>query len=198
MPRANQRPPSELIQSISTKAESVQNAAAELTARIERFQEFLSRLPGRVETDFYGWHPDAISEDDAHNMSLVLRLHREGKDWILSCGTHHKEAEHLDPFYSVRFRPLDEASIKWKMAAVKQFPDLLQAIEKSQDKFVEELKKVAADYDSFESTLKPSAVPTTAVQAPPTAAKSTFTLEQRLVVASLAAAELSRRRKEDK
>jgi hypothetical protein len=78
-----------------------------------------------------------------------LRLHRAGKEWIISCGTFSPEF----PESRIEWSPLVDAAMRIKMAAIKIFPDLLEAIEKSQDRMVVELTRASATYDEFAKTL---------------------------------------------
>lgn len=152
MAKIDSRPPDEILKSISTKALDVRTSANELSKRIEKFQEFLGKLPGRVETEFYGSHPDATTPYEDSQLSLVLRLHREGKSWILSYGSFHEQF-HNDPDESVTFAPLMDAPLRIKIAAVKIFPNMLAAIEKSQDKLVSEIQYAVSQFDIFAASL---------------------------------------------
>ena len=148
----------QIIESINKKAGAVKDSAAALNERIRHFEQYLGSLPGRVDTIFYGWHP----EEHEPWMSLAIRLHREGKDWVLSCGTYDERAvsrEGAD--YDVGYKRITDAPLKWKMAAIKQFPNLLAQIEKSQDQLIEEMDKVAAEFDVFAATLTPPMPPAT-------------------------------------
>jgi hypothetical protein len=82
----------------------------------------------------------------------VLRLHRSGKEWALSYAEHH--AQFNDENDPPEFKPLSDAPLKFKMAAVKMFPNLLEAIEKSQDKLLADLNQTAAEFDAFAASLK--------------------------------------------
>jgi hypothetical protein len=152
MAKVPPRPSSEVIRSISEKAARVREAATAVTKRIERFQALLAELPGRIETDFYGDHPDAKAED-AGLYYLVLRLHRKGKDWALLWDTYHENYANM-PDWREDFQPLVDAPLKIKMAAVKLFAQFLEAIETSQDKMTEQLTATVAEYDKFEASLK--------------------------------------------
>jgi hypothetical protein len=146
------RPPTVVLTSIDAKASDVRSAATELSARITWFEDYLSKLPGRVETEYHGPHPDATTINQQEEMALVLKLHREGKAWILSVGSYH---EHFTtPEDPIDFKPLADASLKYKIAAVKMFPNLLAAIETSQSKLVQELNAATAEFDAFASQLK--------------------------------------------
>ena len=153
MATADSRPPKVVLQSITTQAERVRRAAAELTKRIEQFQEWLGNLPGRVETDYYGEHPYANDAEDNAMMSLVIRLHRDGKKWILSHATQDERWSHTESGGLTEFKPLVDAPLKTKIAAVKMFPNILAAIEQSQMKLVAELEAATSEYDAFAATI---------------------------------------------
>ncbi|MDB5318537.1 MAG: hypothetical protein JWN40_168 [Phycisphaerales bacterium] len=153
MATADSRPPRVLLESITSQAERVRQAAAELTKRIEHFQEWLGKVPGRVETDYYGDHPNAKDEEDRALMSFVIRLNRSGKEWILSYATHDERWSHESSGPFTEFKPLVDAPLKTKIAAVKMFPNILAAIEKSQIELVSELDAATSEYDAFAATL---------------------------------------------
>src|SRR5688500_711650 len=81
-PTKEPRPPNFIVESITKQATIVREAAAELTTRIGAFERYLSSIPGRVETEYFGQHPESTAEDQG-NYFLVLKLHRDGKEWIL-------------------------------------------------------------------------------------------------------------------
>ena len=146
------RDPSEIVESIGQKAASVKDAVAALTGRIEQFQTYLGGVRGRVESYCYGAHPDADSEEDRNLMSLCLWLHKEGKEWVLSWANHDERHTHYDD-YTMNFKPLVDAPLKIKLAAVKMFPDVLETIEKSQSELVRQVTKATEEYDAFAASL---------------------------------------------
>jgi len=152
MSKSDTRSPQEVLQSIGTNATAVRNAATGLSECIEEFQTYLSKLPGRVEAECFGVHPDAESLEQAESMSLVLRFHRDGKGWRLSWGSYYDQY-HNDPDHSVEFKPLDTAPVKIKVAAVKMFPNLLVAIELSNEALVKKIEEAKAEYRSFADSL---------------------------------------------
>ena len=140
------RSPSESVEAICDKAAEVRHVSQKLAERITQFQDYLGKLPGRVETKIWRSHPDA--PDGSDNL-IALRLHREGKAWVLSWGN---DTESNDK--PIEWRPLVDAPLKVKLASVKMFPDLLGSIEKSQTKLIDEIVETSAEYDSFAHTLK--------------------------------------------
>jgi len=140
-------PPAQVVESIEKKADLVRDAAAELSDEIQSVEAILNKLPGRVETWCFGKHPDG------GELELALHFVRRGQAWMLECGTYHP-LYNEDPHNPIDWNPLSEASLRVKMAAVRMFPDLLVAMDKSQDKLVEELGKATAEAAAFKASLK--------------------------------------------
>lgn len=149
------RPPSEVLQGIERQATAVREAANAVSGRIEQFEHYLANLPGRVETTLHVRHPDGGGGTSVlGETTLAIRLARDGSTWKLVVGTSHVSLiRGFDP--TIEWRPLVDAPLKWKVAAVKSFPDFLTAVEKSQAELVEELNSVVADYDHFASGVIP-------------------------------------------
>lgn len=156
MAKADPRPPKVILESIKSHAEKVREAAAELTKRVEHFEQCLGKIPGRVETDYYGDDPDPDNPEEAAAVSLVIRLHRSGKNWTLSYAYHDLRWSHDESGGFTEFKPLVDAPLKIKIAAVKMFPNIFAAIEMSQKKLVTELEAATAEYDAFVATLRAS------------------------------------------
>ena len=144
MPVKSVRSPDLIKLAIAEKSIAVKNAANELSARIQCFEAWLGKLPGRVETYCYETHPDAVGMDP---LELGLRLHREGKKWVLSYTNYHPS---LEPD-GIDWTPLSEAPLQLKLAAVEMFPNLLAAIENSQEKLAARINMVCTTFDSFAS-----------------------------------------------
>ena len=142
--------PSELIASIESKAVTVRDAATTLSDRIKTFEQYLSRIKGRVETLCFGEHPDATTDEEQAYLSLCLKYHRDGKDWKISWSRYH-ESYHQD--HAMDFSLLVDAPVKIKIGAIKLFPDLLEAISKSQDRLVKEIEDATEGFDAFAATL---------------------------------------------
>jgi hypothetical protein len=151
--KSPQRPADQIVKAISEKSKSVRDFATELSNRIVEFQDYLAHLPGRVEATTSGLHPDNDIHDDAHDAMgdyyLIIALRRHGKEWVLETAEGYADDDR--PW---DWKPLHEASLKVKIAAVKLFPDLLQAIETSQDRLVAEIMQAMSEYDSFAARLK--------------------------------------------
>lgn len=148
------RPPAQILESIAKKATNVRVAATALAARIDKFVDYLAKSPGRVEAYAYGDHPDG--SDAQFPRSLTLHFHREGKGWALDYGTY-QDGYHDDPENPVDYKPLGEAPLKYKIAAVKMFPLLLEAIDREQDSLVKEIEGASSEFDDFYATLPPTA-----------------------------------------
>jgi hypothetical protein len=142
-----QRSPEDIQIAIAEKSLKVKFAATQLSSRIQIFEAWLSKLPGRVETVHFGDHPD---DDGSETLSFCLKLHRSGKDWIISYGTFHAS---FDFDRDVDWKPLREAPVRFKLLAIQQFPDLLEEIEKSQERLANEIKQACSDFDDFAAKL---------------------------------------------
>jgi len=152
MPKKSPRLAPEVVASIQDQAARVRGAADEMTKRITEFQTYLGSLKGRVDTTHFGTHPDHDPYDPQDQVELAVRLHRQEKTWLLSWGNYH-------PAYDdrpINWQPLTEAPLKIKIAAVRIFPDLLEAIEKSQIRLAEQIEAATAEFDAFAETLTKS------------------------------------------
>jgi hypothetical protein len=141
------RPPTDIIQAIDLKAIQVREAAARLTQCIEDFEIYLSSLNGRVETYTWGTHPDST-----HRLPIRmgLGLFRRGKSWVI-CFAAEGPIENVE---GSEWSLLKEASLKIKIAGIRMFPDLLEAIEKSQMCLMEQIQKAVAEYNIFATAIK--------------------------------------------
>lgn len=153
MPR-DSRPSVEVLESIRQKARSVRIAASDLTRRIDAFVEYLSEMPGRTEACVYGEHPDGSGNQ--FHQSLMLQFQREKSGWGLRYGTF-VEGFNDDPENPVDVKPIGDAPLRYKLAIVKLFPDLLEAIEREQSTMVKTLEKATSDLDAFLATLTTTA-----------------------------------------
>jgi hypothetical protein len=147
MPKKDARPPAQVLDSIAEKAAEVREEANGLGECIDTFVTYLSKTQGRVETYAYGSHPDGPG-DHQHSQSLALHFTREGKGWTLEYGTYI-DGYNDDPENPVTYKPLSEAPLKYKIAAVKMFPKLLEAMERKQERLVEEIQEAKADFNTF-------------------------------------------------
>jgi len=133
-------------------AAKVKVNANELSASIFDFQKTLASLPGRVSAGCEGEHPDFRDGQ----VSLALWFNRFGKEWLIKwSAVHASDLEHEGADY----KPLTDAPLKIKLAAVKLFPKLIDAIAEAQDNLVEEIADAASAVKRLTSTVKASAKP---------------------------------------
>lgn len=141
------RSPASILDSISKKSAKLREHATALTERIKFFEEYLSKLPGRVDTEYFGTHPDAVTLEEKKAMQFSIKLHRSGKSWALSYSTFSLATG--DPDSTTEYKPLIDAPLKIKIAAMRLFPDFLAAIGDHQDQLVHEIAGATADFDQF-------------------------------------------------
>lgn len=146
-PREKSDPPS-LVQSIQDHAAAVREAVGGLNDRIERFQQYLTTMKGRTETLCYVTHPD-YPHEGSDGKCLGLKLHREGKEWLLS----YAALDEADPSFEPEWNRMVDAPLKYKVVLARAFPDLLDAIAKTQQKLVNEVVAVTEFLDEFEESL---------------------------------------------
>jgi hypothetical protein len=145
------RPINVVVQSIQQQAVNVRTAAEHLTNRIITFESYLGQLPGRVEAFTFGEHPD---DDGRGEVNLCLKFTREGKDWKLFwadyCEEYHAPDSPMD------FKPLVDAPLKIKIAAIRMFPDVLVSVEESQVRIIQQLTEASVEFDKFAKQLMAS------------------------------------------
>lgn len=122
------------VQDIAKLSEKVAELAKGISDRIVLFETWLTNLPGRV--------PITVKDE-----SLLLRLDREGKQWILYVTTPEKECEN--------WPKLTDASLTLKKEAMKRFPRLLDELVQMKTNSVESLEKATAEFDEFVKTQCP-------------------------------------------
>ncbi|MCG8405528.1 MAG: hypothetical protein MI923_10060 [Phycisphaerales bacterium] len=127
---------------VETQSQELNQLATELSERIKAFEEWLNRLPGKVEA--VEW--EAIPDLNAPPVVLLgLRLHRSGKTWVLSY-----DYSRFNESHSIRdWTLLSEASVNIKIDAVKIFPSLLKKIVSEQNEKIKELQSVHNTFDDF-------------------------------------------------
>lgn len=128
----------DVVKQIEAGAASVRAAGDMLNDRIKRFEDWLSRLPGRVEAVCQ------INSESDGSQTEHLSLAREGKDWRLSVywydhGSGDTHSEVL----------LRDAALERKMGAVTGFPSLLEAISKKQKFLATYAADAASEFDKF-------------------------------------------------
>ena len=140
------RPPSEVLDSIRLKSKEVKEATDALSSRIQLLQDFITNLPGRVETYFYTRHPDH-NDPEIH---LEFWIHRDGKDWVIDwdiCSDRHPEEVN-------QWKRLADAPLRVKLSALHAFPEMLAAIENAQVDFASMIRSSVADFDKMLELVK--------------------------------------------
>lgn len=134
--------PAQVLQKIEYGSHRVKELATELSSRVIAFEEWLNHLPGKVETTCWEQWP----KDSTVETVFGLCLGRSGKSWVL-------KYDFLRPQYDdpsdLSWTPLTEASVEIKLFALKQFPKLLEAIVKAQEKVVREIEEAHFGFDAF-------------------------------------------------
>jgi hypothetical protein len=137
----------EVIKSIEGKSGKIKDLATAISDRIILFEKWLGTLPGRVDAAF--WMDDP--EEDPRSGALVgLRVHRAGKQWLISYGF---DSPGRNPDEPVNWTPLAEAPLKFKLLALEYFPNLLASMEKQQDYLCQKMVQSAKDFDVFAATI---------------------------------------------
>jgi hypothetical protein len=127
------RRPVEIIDSISERAADVKVAAAAFTDQIREFERYLSSMRGRVEAHCWCKHPNDAGDEN----SLFLTFHRPIKEWQIGWARIARDEIDMD----IKIIPLVDAPLTVNVAAVHYFPDLLEAIDKSQEELIEQVVK---------------------------------------------------------
>jgi len=140
--------PPNIVDTIRANADVVRQAINHLNERIRRFSDYLSKLDGRTEAICYLTHPD-YPEEGGCGKCLALKLHREGKAWILSWAAEDLE----DAEFLAEWKPLLEAPLRYKLLLVAGFADLLQSIANTNHKLESEITTAVEAYDEFEAAL---------------------------------------------
>jgi hypothetical protein len=93
-------------------AEVIRNQATKLSEQFTAFEQWYNTLAGKIATEYC-------------KGDICLAIKRQGKGWILLFNDS----------------PIQEASLKIKMAAVNMIPDLLLSVRVSQEVLIQELKE---------------------------------------------------------
>ncbi len=135
-------PVPETLREIEEGSRRVNKVATELSQRIEAFEQWLNKLPGRVETTL--WVRDG--GEGGYETYFGLLLHRSGKKWIVSYGYSDNSGRPDDDW---SWTPLNEASLEIKVKAVGNFPDLLKEIVKAQQSLTRRIEQAQSAFDDF-------------------------------------------------
>lgn len=136
------------LKDIERIAAGFADVALELTRRIVRFQEYVSKINGRIETMVHGGYtpPNGSTVN-----GISLWLHRDGKAWIIDCSVYQTG---LGPQHTgLIWKRLAEAPVRHRIAGVTLFPQLLGAMRDSQSTLISEMHNAVSFYDSFERSL---------------------------------------------
>ena len=134
----------ELVKQIEAGTEEYRDAASELTKRIQIFEAWLNKLPGKVEA--------TCSECDdprESRVSFCLDLHRNGKAWALFSYLYDECMEEIIGARGL----LRDADVETKARALRMFPNLLESSRSYQVRFVERARERASDFDEFAERL---------------------------------------------
>jgi hypothetical protein len=142
MSKESPQNPQQVVKDIEQGSARVNELATELSRRIITFEDWLNRLPGRVET--YHWVGLPKDPHDHRDPGLGLRLARSAKRWTLWFAYSDMSEEG-----DVSWAPLAEADLETKMLAIKEFSDLLVKIKKAQDGRVHELRESLDAFQMF-------------------------------------------------
>lgn len=118
---------------------TVKRLTDELTNRIRRFEKWLSKLPGRVETLIT--MPDPDGDDD---FQVALRALRSGKTWVVEYAYVFQ-----NDWDSLTWSLLGDAGVRLKVHAVSQLPRLIDEMVDSQECLVRDIGKAALRFDDF-------------------------------------------------
>lgn len=124
--------PPDIIQRIADKSLVVRENALQLSLRISQFEEWMSKLPGKVE---------AMYKDVSSRTDFTLFFRRDGKEWRIMVS--------LNRFNPPDWIPLVDSGLNIKMQAIRLFPDLLLAVQSAQDELVNDLQRTVADFDEY-------------------------------------------------
>ncbi len=121
----------DLEKSLQEGSLAVRQAAEQLSAKLVSFTEWLSKLPGRVDT--------AYSFD-----SSFLYFKREGKSWSLKLAVGGKEA-----------RDISECTLMEKIKVVHILPEFMEALAVSQSALLNRLQDACMRLDAIYSKPEP-------------------------------------------
>jgi len=144
---AERREPAKILEVIKEGAVEVKDAAAELTATIQHYENYLAHIPGRVYAACFGKHPDDLDADN--KCSLFLQFCKQGSEWKIMWS---KVIDVLDDFETT-MKPLVDAPLTVKIAAVDMFPDLIESIENNQRELINQVKEANARLEKYIKTL---------------------------------------------
>jgi hypothetical protein len=114
------------IDHIAQKSIEVRKAATALTDRLVKFEEWICKLPGRIECVV------PLDTGDA------LTLRRAGSSWGLFVIVEANDE-----------KPIRDCGVRLKMAAVRALPDFIPAMQAAQGDLIERLQSSCREFDQF-------------------------------------------------
>lgn len=139
-------PPKESVDSLSSQLQALRSRhadikaiASELDVRLARLCNWISQLPGRVETGFTAPDPDG----DEHG-ELFIRVHRLGKAWSISTAWVYD-----NDYDGMKFTPIAESGIKVKLEVLSAAPRIVERMVKSQAFLSQQITEVNKAFDDF-------------------------------------------------
>ena len=133
----------DVLAHIDAGAAAVRAEGDKLTARIKLFEEWLSRLAGRVEANC-----EICSTHDGH-ADEYLALTREGKEWRLVVYWYNHQVEEVHDRSLLR-----DAAMDRKIRAVQSFPALLKAIADRHKSLADQAAAAATGFDALAESLR--------------------------------------------
>lgn len=150
---ANAKDLSELagaVEKLAENAKSLRTKSSGLNTRIAVFEEWISKLPGRVTTSIW-WPASGIetyaerNPEEDETPYYGLRLAREGKEWRIEWSLE----PYNTPYDELNWlRPVD-ADLDTKVLIVKKLPELVESMVKSQATLQEKLDDATKTFDTF-------------------------------------------------
>lgn len=125
---------------LKSKFDAVKREAEQLSARIDRAQEFIGSLAGKIEAETCRQYVDPHSPKGGEFRLAVWRV---GKAWIL----HYALAD--DAEQPAEYKKLHDASIKLKVFALGMIPDLVDAMLTEQSELLDQIKSANDAFDQF-------------------------------------------------
>lgn len=137
-----QKPLSEVVKQIESGADRVSHAATAFSKRIEKIEDWLSSLKGKVPAEVW------IDADPDSDVQLGLRFGRDGREWSLFCAWQHAGDE-----APAEWSRLREASIETKLTATELLPMLVRQMTIAQDELIGRIGECASDLDKLAAEL---------------------------------------------
>jgi hypothetical protein len=117
----------------------VKDQATLVDQRIQKFEEWVATIPGRVETELT--LPDPAGDE---RVEILLRLERSGKKWTVEYSYIFN-----DDYDALTFKPLVEAGIRLKVGMLPQLPRLIESMVESQDQLSKDIDEATKEFDNF-------------------------------------------------